>query len=228
MGQTFPSTQKGLSIETKRTTENESAVYVKESAMDKEEIYPLLGVALMCDDFVTDTVMEYLTFAEIHKLVRINKSMKERYDVNIKLFHLHSNKKWWDSTPKKKKKMLLSVDGDYDGSAKKWVTLPPGLNASNKLYVTWKDQGWGNVKGKLHVVKEGVSVTHDYQQAAEGVISTIGNAPRTFKEEVMDFELPHGCDSSGYKLWYNAGEGHILFIDKIRIVSKTLIRKSNL
>mmetsp|Transcript_8559 Transcript_8559/g.10791 ORF Transcript_8559/g.10791 Transcript_8559/m.10791 type:complete len:209 (+) Transcript_8559:136-762(+) len=195
-----------------------------------------LGNALMCDTFVTCQVIDYLTFPEIHKLVNLNKlsKVKQNYVVSARSLHLHSDEEWCETRSISASTSLLAAGVGFDRSrdnntATRWVKLPAGLYANNKLRVAWCDQGWGNKRGKLHVVKEGFSAPNDYKKAAEGIIATIGLAPHKVQEEVIEFVLPQECDSSSYNLWYNCGGGggHRLTIEEIHITSKTFYRKSD-
>ncbi len=84
-----------------------------------------------------------------------------------------------------------------DGRAYKMTSLPSGLSLHNKISFRWKDQGWGNQKGKLHIVLKGGKAPADYKAPSEYVIATTtGVAAHELELKNLRFDLRHDAPSS--------------------------------
>ena len=89
--------------------------------------------------------------------------------------------------------------------------LPRGHSVIVKC--EWKDQGWGNRKGMLSVVKDDGKAPNDYQPWSEAVVCGKEPAPHEWQELKLSFRVDHrdGGDGVGdcpkYRLCARAGGG---------------------
>ena len=76
------------------------------------------------------------------------------------------------------------------------------------LRCKWKDQGWGNKKGMLAVVRDGGKAPDDYQPWGEAVVCGKEPAPHEWEDLYLMFRLDgnEGC-SSTYRLCARPGGG---------------------
>ena len=81
----------------------------------------------------------------------------------------------------------------------------------------WKDQGWGNRKGMLSVVKDGGRAPNDY--AAWGSDVMVGCEPAPHNYEKLDLCFRPSDDAVRYQLFARAGGGggHSLFVRKVQV-----------
>ena len=81
----------------------------------------------------------------------------------------------------------------------------------------WKDQGWGNRKGMLSVVKDGGRAPNDY--AAWGSDVIVGCEPAPHNYEKLDLCFRPADDAVRYQLFARAGGGggHSLFVRKVQV-----------
>ena len=78
----------------------------------------------------------------------------------------------------------------------------------------WRDQGWGNRKGKVWVLRERDRAPNDHGISSEDVRCMKGPAPHTVAHEHMAFRPRAGEE---YDIWYSVGGGggHRLYIHNL-------------
>ena len=78
----------------------------------------------------------------------------------------------------------------------------------------WRDQGWGNRKGKVWVLRERDRAPNDHGISSEDVRCMKGPAPHTVAHEDMAFRPRAGEE---YAIWYSVGGGggHRLYIHNL-------------
>ena len=78
----------------------------------------------------------------------------------------------------------------------------------------WRDQGWGNRKGKVWVLRERDRAPNDHGISSEDVRCMKGPAPHTVAQESMAFRPRAGEE---YAIWYSVGGGggHRLYIHNL-------------
>ena len=78
----------------------------------------------------------------------------------------------------------------------------------------WRDQGWGNRKGKVWVLRERDRAPNDHGISSEDVRCMKGPAPHTLAHEYMAFRPRAGEE---YAIWYcvGGGGGHRLDIRRM-------------
>ena len=78
----------------------------------------------------------------------------------------------------------------------------------------WRDQGWGNRKGKVWVLRERDRAPNDHGISSEDVRCMKGPAPHTVAHEDMAFRPRAGEE---YDIWYSVGGGggHRLYIHNL-------------
>ena len=78
----------------------------------------------------------------------------------------------------------------------------------------WRDQGWGNRKGKVWVLRERDRAPNDHGISSEDVRCMKGPAPHTVAHESMAFRPRAGEE---YDIWYSVGGGggHRLYIHNL-------------
>ena len=81
----------------------------------------------------------------------------------------------------------------------------------------WKDQGWGNRKGMLSVVRDGGRAPNDY--AAWGSDVIVGCEPAPHNYEKLDLFFRPSTDAVRYQLFARAGGGggHALTARKVQV-----------
>lgn len=92
---------------------------------------------------------------------------------------------------------------DYE--AKRWKTLPSFERVHTaSVAVLWRDQGWGNQKGMISVVRGDGKAPGDYQPWDEAVVAGLEPAPHNITLESMEFRPDQGA---AYSLWARVGGG---------------------
>ena len=78
----------------------------------------------------------------------------------------------------------------------------------------WRDQGWGNRKGKVWVLRERDRAPNDHGISSADVRNRKGPAPHTVAHESMEFRPRAGEE---YEIWYSVGGGggHRLYIHNL-------------
>jgi len=78
----------------------------------------------------------------------------------------------------------------------------------------WRDQGWGNRKGKVWVLRERDRAPNDHGISSEDVRCMKGPAPHAVAHEYMAFRPRAGEE---YDIWYSVGGGggHRLYIHNL-------------
>ena len=99
--------------------------------------------------------------------------------------------------------------------AHRLLTVPLG-GARTRVHTVgitlfWRDQGWGNRKGKVWVLRERDRAPNDHGISSEDVRCMKGPAPHTVAHEDMAFRPRAGEE---YAIWYSVGGGggHRLYI----------------
>ena len=106
-------------------------------------------------------------------------------------------------------------------AAFEWHSLsarPGGLHlAAVLVQCMWKDQGWGNQKGMLSVVKEGGHAPNDYTAWGSDVIVGCEPAPHTYQK--LDLSFRPATDAVRYQLFARAGGGggHSLSVTRVQV-----------
>ena len=78
----------------------------------------------------------------------------------------------------------------------------------------WRDQGWGNRKGKVWVLRERDRAPNDHGISSEDVRCMKGPAPHAVAHEYMAFRPRAGEE---YDFWFRVAEGTHLWIYGLRI-----------
>ena len=99
--------------------------------------------------------------------------------------------------------------------AHRLLTVPLG-GARTRVHTVgitlfWRDQGWGNRKGKVWVLRERDRAPNDHGISSEDVRCMKGPAPHAVAHEYMAFRPRAGEE---YDFWYSVGGGggHRLYI----------------
>ena len=99
--------------------------------------------------------------------------------------------------------------------AHRLLTVPLG-GARTRVHTVgitlfWRDQGWGNRKGKVWVLRERDRAPNDHGISSEDVRCMKGPAPHAVAHEYMAFRPRAGEE---YDIWYSVGGGggHRLYI----------------
>ena len=102
--------------------------------------------------------------------------------------------------------------------AHRLLTVPLG-GARTRVHTVgitlfWRDQGWGNRKGKVWVLRERDRAPNDHGISSEDVRCMKGPAPHTLAHEYMAFRPRAGEE---YAIWYSVGGGggHRLYIHNL-------------
>lgn len=110
----------------------------------------------------------------------------------------------------------VSFDGSHGYAAFKFFDLPPCARAHTvRLDFLWRDQGWGNRKGALCVVRGSGSAPDDWEAHGPHVLAALEPAPHTLTRGVLAFPVPAGETLS---LWakVGGGGGHSLTVIGLR------------
>ena len=98
-------------------------------------------------------------------------------------------------------------------SAHEWQPIPslPDLELhSTHVRCEWRDQGWGNRKGMLCVVREGGAAPDDYQPWGAAVLCGKEPAPHEWEALRLSYRAPaehHHGRTRGFRLCARAGGG---------------------
>ena len=102
--------------------------------------------------------------------------------------------------------------------AHRLLTVPLG-GARTRVHTVgitlfWRDQGWGNRKGKVWVLRERDRAPNDHGISSADVRNRKGPAPHTVAHESMEFRPRAGEE---YEIWYSVGGGggHRLYIHNL-------------
>ena len=102
--------------------------------------------------------------------------------------------------------------------AHRLLTVPLG-GARTRVHTVgitlfWRDQGWGNRKGKVWVLRERDRAPNDHGISSEDVRCMKGPAPHAVAHEYMAFRPRAGEE---YDIWYSVGGGggHRLYIHNL-------------
>ena len=111
-----------------------------------------------------------------------------------------------------------SWQGAYNEyAAYPWLDLPAFGRRPHtaRLEFLWRDQGWGNQKGMLSVVRNGGAAPGDYQPWSADVVCGRDPAPHHLTRASMSFAPRPG---EAYKLWVRVGGGggHALTVVSVR------------
>jgi hypothetical protein len=103
-------------------------------------------------------------------------------------------------------------------SAVRWKELcfPPGVLFA-RLTCTWSDQGWGNRKGMLAVVRAHARAPDEHRPwSSEDMVASAGPAAHNPEDLSLQWRVEPG---ESYALWVRVGGGggHRLVVENVRI-----------
>ncbi|GMH52062.1 hypothetical protein TrST_g4216 [Triparma strigata] len=158
-------------------------------------------------------VGSFLSLKDVKALCCTSKSCPKQREVNIKIDQPDSD---FDRHPSNGYAAYVWQSFDFPPSRSRHLLHHCSIDCK------WKDQGWGNRKGMLSVVKNGGNAPGDYLPSGEDVVAEKQPAPH--KEELLhlDFNLDPAAE---YHMWVRigGGGGHQLFFRSTTVTAYEFI-----
>ena len=156
------------------------------------------------------------SYLSIHSVCALSKTCKSIHsDLALSTaspsFQLQGSEHWY---------AYSYADGDIPRCYRPIPILFPGRTHSVCVQCIWRDQGWGNLKGRLYIVEHSAS-NHNSNggRFGNGVMVAISPIASHFETACKLWFSPKSDHT--YKLWYSVGGGggHELLVDHLTVTT---------